>query len=155
MFCSSHRIGDCENGNFLGIIELLSKYDPLLAEHVKRVRESQESHKRIQVHYLSTRTQNEFIELCGEFVQMKILDEIRNAKYYSIIVDATPDYSHKEQTTIIIRYVKIVDSSTFSIEERFILFDNFKENWERNCHSNIDYFRMFYVGFSSLHWTSL
>ena len=34
-FGSSQRIGDCENGNFLGIIELLSKYDPLLAEHVK------------------------------------------------------------------------------------------------------------------------
>ncbi|CAM4643992.1 unnamed protein product [Lepidochelys kempii] len=78
----------------------------------------------MQVHCLSTRRQNEFIELCGSFVQTTILDEIRNAKYFSIIVDATPDCSHKEQTTMVIRYVKIVDSSKFSVGERFVLFDN-------------------------------
>ncbi|XP_065658692.1 uncharacterized protein LOC136083215 [Hydra vulgaris] len=43
LFGSNQRIGDRANGNFLGIIELLSKYDPLLAEHVKHVRESQHS----------------------------------------------------------------------------------------------------------------
>ena len=42
LFSSNQRIGDRANGNFLGIIELLSKYDPLLAEHVKHVRESQQ-----------------------------------------------------------------------------------------------------------------
>ena len=124
-FGSSKRIEDPSNGNFLGIVELLSKYDPLLSEHVKLVRESQESGKRMQVHYLSTHIQNEFIDLCSSFVQTTILDEIRSAKYYAIIVDATPDCSHKEQTTMVVRYVKIVDSSKCSIEERFVLFDNF------------------------------
>lgn len=79
----------------------------------------------MQVHYLSARIQNEFIQLCGEYVQKKILDEIEMAKYYSMIVDATPDCSHKEQTTMIIRYVKIIESNEFSIEERCITFDNF------------------------------
>ena len=37
----THVIGDVHNGNFLGIIELISHYDPVLREHVTKVQESQ------------------------------------------------------------------------------------------------------------------
>ena len=37
-FDSRNDIGDPENGNFLGIIEFLSKYNPLLSEHMDNVR---------------------------------------------------------------------------------------------------------------------
>jgi len=33
----SHKIGDCNNGNFLDILELLAKYDRLLNEHLRNV----------------------------------------------------------------------------------------------------------------------
>lgn len=50
-FCgSSQKIG-C--GNFLGIIELLSHYDPLLREHVTKVPESKKIGKRLSAHYIS------------------------------------------------------------------------------------------------------
>ncbi|XP_065675525.1 uncharacterized protein LOC136091744 [Hydra vulgaris] len=130
LFGSNQRIGDQANGNFLGIIELLSKYDPFSAEHVKHVRESQQCKQRMQAHYLSTRIQNEFIDICGSHVQTVILHKIVKAKYFSIRVDATPDCSYKEQTTLVINYVKILDSSNFSVEERFILFDNFSKKLE-------------------------
>lgn len=97
-FGFSQRIGDRNNENFLGIIELLSKYDPLLLEHIKKVRKSQENQQRMQIYYLSTHIQNKFIKLCGSFVQKFIIEDIHNAKYFAIIVDATPDCSHKEQT---------------------------------------------------------
>ena len=106
--------------NFLGIIELLSKYDPLLSERVEKVRKSQPNHKRLQVHYLSTRIQNEFIDLCGSFFQTAIINEIHIAKYFSIIIDAFPDCSHQEQTTFIIRYLNKFDRSKMSIKEKFI-----------------------------------
>lgn len=124
-FGSNKHIASEHNGNFLGIIELLSKYDPILYDHVQRIRDSQHNKNRLQVHYLSRRIQNEFIELCGSFVQNKILEQIRTSKYFCIVADATPDCSHKEQTSLIIRYVKIIDGSNFSIEERFITFDSF------------------------------
>jgi hypothetical protein len=78
----------------------------------------------MQVHNLSQSTQNEFIDLCGLLVRDFILTEIKNAKYFSVIVDGTPDCSNKQQTTIVIRYVKF-NSSEFSIEERFLCLDNF------------------------------
>lgn len=59
-FCgSSQRIGKIHNGNFLGLIELLSYYGPLLREHVTKIQVSQEKGERLQAHYLSASSQNE------------------------------------------------------------------------------------------------
>ena len=38
-------VGDLHNGNFLGILELISHYDPILREHVTNVQISQENAK--------------------------------------------------------------------------------------------------------------
>ena len=43
------------------------------------------------------------------------------AKYYSIIVDGTPDSSHVKQTTFIIRYLTR-ELETFVVQERFLTF---------------------------------
>ena len=51
----TEKIGDVHNGNFLGIIELLSHYDKTLYEHVMKVKESQKSGHRLQAHYLQWR----------------------------------------------------------------------------------------------------
>ena len=84
----SQRIGDPNNGNFLGILELISHYDQILGDHLSKVKESQQSHRRLQVHYLSAEIQNEFIVCCANHVKQVILAEIIKTKYYSIIVDA-------------------------------------------------------------------
>ena len=99
----SIMIGDTNNGNFLALIELLSRYDPILQDHVSKVREAQKDGKRLQAHYLSYSSQNEFIQLCAEKVKDCILNERDQAKYYSIMFDATPDMSHTEQSTFILR----------------------------------------------------
>ena len=100
---SSQRIGDSNNGNFLGLIELLSHWDPILKEHVLKVEESHKKGERLQVHYLSSESQNEFITECSDLVKQHVLGERQSAKYYAIIVDSTPDSSHAEQTTFLLR----------------------------------------------------
>jgi hypothetical protein len=37
----SHLTGHPRNGNFLGILEIISHYDPLLVEHLKKVKQAQ------------------------------------------------------------------------------------------------------------------
>ena len=91
------------------------------------MRLSQEDNTRQQVHYLSSKSQNEFIKECSEKVLAKIKLEISDAKYYAVILDSTPDASHKEQTTFILRYVsavpRIADTvRVFEIQERFMTF---------------------------------
>ena len=60
---SSQTIGSTD-GNFLGLIELLSN-DPILKVHVEKVSESQQSGTRLAAHYLSSDSQNEFIAACA------------------------------------------------------------------------------------------
>lgn len=106
--------GDPSNGNFLGCIDLLAKFDPFLEEHVRRYGNP----GRGKVSYLSSTTYEELINILGSKVLEKIVAEIKEAKYYGITVDSTPDVSHTDQLSIVIRYV----SKTGDIYERFLMF---------------------------------
>ena len=62
-----------------------------------------------------------------------IIKKIKAAKNYSIMIDGTPDCSHKEQLSFIIRYVKTEDTEFSIIEERFIGYYEFSKKiggWE-------------------------
>lgn len=112
-----HSVNSPENeGNFLELVHLLAKYDPVLREHMAKA----ELGKR-QILYLSPKIQNEFIEALGANVRNKILAEIKEAKYYSIILDSTPDVSHKDQMSQVLRYVSIIGKQV-EIKESFIDF---------------------------------
>lgn len=88
------------NGNFLGLIKLMSRYDSVLMEHVNEVK-----NKKNKIHYLSKDIQNELISLMGNQIRNTVTDRVRAAKYFSILLDCTPDTSHEEQLSCIIRYV--------------------------------------------------
>lgn len=95
-------------GNFISAIAFLAEFDPIMKTHLERIQPG-------RVHYLSPTIQNEFIELMGRQVENCIVSKIKEARYYSIMVDSTPDASHQEQMSMIIRYV-----SNFQICESFL-----------------------------------
>lgn len=98
----NETLGSPNNGNYLGCMELLSEFDPFLADHLKKFGNPGKGH----ISYLSANICNEFIDLMGKQVLLKIVTEVKLAKYFSISVDSTPDLSHVDQLTFIIRYVK-------------------------------------------------
>ena len=79
------------------------------------------NYKKLATSYFSPQIQNELIELLGQQVKTEILLTIKASKYFSILFDCTPDVSHKEQMTQIVRYVLVKDGKC-SIEESFIDF---------------------------------
>uniref|UniRef100_A0A8C5Q8G0 TTF-type domain-containing protein n=1 Tax=Leptobrachium leishanense TaxID=445787 RepID=A0A8C5Q8G0_9ANUR len=111
------------NGNYLQLVEMLATFDTVMQEHLKKVK-----NKDIFKHYLGKDIQNELIGLIAKEIMRHILQSLNNAKYYSIILDCTPDISHIEQMTIIIRFVSIKEGESptaepeVSIEERFLGF---------------------------------
>jgi hypothetical protein len=104
------------NGNFLGMVEMMAEFDPVIQEHVKRIT-NDETH----VHFLGHGIQNEIINLLAAAIRYEIIRKIKEAKYFSVILDCTPDISHQEQMSLIIRYVD-TSSDSICIEESFLGF---------------------------------
>ena len=111
-------LGDPKNGPFLGLVELLGKYDPVMEEHVKKIQNAE-----IHDHYLGKTIQNELIELVANKILNNICEAVNKCKYFLIILDCTPDVSHQEQMTIVIRYVDVLNN-TPCIKEHFVGFVN-------------------------------
>ena len=96
-FQGSHSDAD---GNFT---QLLSRHCPKLNQWTK------DTHKRAyQVTYTSPQYKNEFLSLLGSEVKDRTMKEINNANVFSIMADTTPDVSHKDQTSVICRYVDVL-----------------------------------------------
>ena len=59
--------------------------------------------------HLSPTICNEFIDIIEDLMLKKIIGVTKESKYYGIIVDSTPDLSHVDQLTFILRCVDPVD----------------------------------------------
>ncbi|KAL4121627.1 hypothetical protein QTP88_014101 [Uroleucon formosanum] len=119
---SSDVIYTEHNGKFLGYIETLAKFDPVIIEHVKRIK-CKETHD----HYLSHDIQDQLITLIANKIQKRIVNVIQKSKYYSVMMDCTPDVSHQEQLSLIIRVVDMDIDNEHSdpiIKEMFMEFIN-------------------------------
>ncbi|GBP64565.1 Zinc finger MYM-type protein 1 [Eumeta japonica] len=97
----TENFGDPHNGNYCMMLELLAEFDPFLASHIERFGNQGSGN----TNYLSKTVCYEFIFLMGQKVLKQISDEIRRAKYFSLIIDSTPDIAHVDQLTLVIRYV--------------------------------------------------
>ncbi|XP_076918638.1 uncharacterized protein LOC143579133 [Bidens hawaiensis] len=113
---SERGLVELGNGNFLGLVEMLEEFDPVIKEHGQRI-----INDEVHVHYLGHNIQNELIFMIAQEIKKEIIKQIKEAKYYSIILDCTPDSSHQEQLTIIVRYLKFYSNSV-TVEESFLGF---------------------------------
>ena len=108
---------DDADGNFRKIVELMARWVPFL-EHWIRNSQSR-SH---QVTYFSPQSQNEFISLLGIEVSQRMVDEIKSSGAFAVMADTTPDVSHLDQISLVIRYV----DTEFEIHERLVKISEIK-----------------------------
>ena len=97
---SNETLGLPHKGIFLELFELLAKWDPVLNELQNRI-----IGHISKKHYVSKDIQNEQINSIAKEAEKVLLVQLERAKYFAIILDCTPDISHREQLTVILRFV--------------------------------------------------
>lgn len=85
------------NGKFLMWLKTI-------AEHHKLIKQRIECGPN-NAKYISSKIQNEIIEVFKNYIHKKIINEVKEAKYYSIIADSTRDITNCELMSISIRFI--------------------------------------------------
>ena len=112
----NEKIYEENNRNFLSLIKMIAKFDPIMQEHIKRIQNG-----GIHKHYFGHKISNELIQLLSNEIKYKIIKKIKELKYFSIILDCTPNASHQEQMSLILRCFDI-STSPIKIVKHFVEF---------------------------------
>lgn len=116
MFLSQHSLSfrghrksrdERNKGNFKDLVILISKFSPELAVYINHLKTKGKS----EINFMSWRRQNQLISSVAIFIKTNIRDEIKKAKYLSILIDTTFDSSKREQLAFIVRYVSLKERS--------------------------------------------
>lgn len=96
-----------DHGNFLELLIFLSKFDPLLKNHLKESCEKSEKHKKSPIEnagvgiiskgrgnletFLSKTIVNNIIQIISKLIKNKISQEISETEFFSLQIDTTQD----------------------------------------------------------------
>lgn len=124
-------------GNFLNIIDLLAKYDPVLKVHLLET-----NAEKFKISYLSPKIQNELIHDIGSKVRENIVKNIKECPFFTIILDTTQDIAKKDQLSTIIRYVSIEldendEPSNIKINESFLGFSKVTDQTAKSLENDV------------------
>ena len=107
---------DGNHGNFQALLKFRCESgDTVLDDHFKNCAK--------MASYRSKTIQNDIIEVLGSMITEKIVQEVAEAKFLSIICDEVQDVASIEQITFILRYVH-KEGDCYVIKESFILKNN-------------------------------
>ncbi|KAL4112477.1 hypothetical protein QTP88_016257 [Uroleucon formosanum] len=98
-------------GLFIEIVKLVSKDDAVLAKHLAESNRNET--------YLSLKIQNDILKCMADETLHKILNEVKQAKYFTIIVDSTIDIGRIDQFSFSLRFV----DQQGDIKEHFLCFE--------------------------------
>jgi hypothetical protein len=73
----SDTLNTPRTGNFLGLVQLLDKFDPVMIEHLWSV-----VNHETKNHYFCKNIQSELIDLLGNEIRDTIILEIKRSKYF-------------------------------------------------------------------------
>ena len=87
------------HGNFLALLHFRAHSgDDVMKNHLENAKGN--------ARYTSHVVQNQLITICGDLIREKLLENIRNARFFSVIADEATDTANVEQLSLSIRFVQ-------------------------------------------------
>lgn len=109
---------DTSGGNFRELVRLLSDFDPVLKAHLETCERKSQKGK---VTYLSNTIQNQIIQLMAARVRNALVTQIQEGRYFTIMVDSTPDAARHDQFSFVVRHV-VCSPEQVEVKESFLGF---------------------------------
>ncbi|KAL4126233.1 hypothetical protein QTP88_010459 [Uroleucon formosanum] len=103
---------EMNEGNFRAILKFKAKD----IDHLKNFLSSNYRNK-----YISPSIQNDIISTCGDVILKKVVKEVNESGYFSVLADETTDISVVEQLTICVRYL-VGSGKEKNVHESFLKF---------------------------------
>ena len=91
---------DDSDGNFIQIAKLVARHNAQLSFWL-----SEERMKPYSIKYLSSASQNEFIDILAEDVRDRVVNEVKEARMHSVMADTSPDTANTDRLVVAVRYV--------------------------------------------------
>ncbi|CAF1321705.1 unnamed protein product [Adineta steineri] len=99
-----------KDGNFRALLNYrIEAGDSILREHLQSCDKN--------ATYISKTVQNQLIQVIGTLIIKQIIEEVKQAKFFTVLLDETADISNVEQASLCLRYVY-----NGMIHEKFIKF---------------------------------
>ena len=118
---NNEQFGSPNNGNYLGLLELVAKFDPFFLAHINHHGNSGSGNPS----YLLKTICEVIISLIAKKVKESIVAEVKKMRYFSFSVDSTRDIIHTNQLILIIRYVSSINDL---LSEKFMTFLELKDH---------------------------
>ena len=97
-------------GNFVEVLNYRVRGGDLVENHLRTCSKN--------ASYFSKTSQNELINCCGNYIKDILVKEIKENRFFSVLVDEASDCSNQEQLSLVIRFV----DGSGEIREEFLGF---------------------------------
>lgn len=91
----------------------MAKKSAVLSEHLTKIK----TNGKKELSFISWERQNQIIDCIAQDISTTIKRQLNNSQLFSISIDSIFDFSRKEQTSFIVRYV---DENTGQVYERLL-----------------------------------
>ncbi|XP_065664802.1 uncharacterized protein LOC136086433 [Hydra vulgaris] len=92
------ELDSANQGYFVAVVNLIYHHNPALKSWIE-----DRALRPYRITYTSPFSQNEMISLIATELKSKIIDEINSSNFFSVMVDSTPDMSHTDIISIVVR----------------------------------------------------
>lgn len=108
------------DGKFIGLFRLLAKRDPSAAAYLLKINEAHKAGKKMAVNLISPGNVSTVFKVMKSMVVEKIVKGIESQRKTCLIFDSTQDYSKREASVLLMRYMETDNNGENGISERLL-----------------------------------